>query len=94
MQANEAMQCALGYAWGQEDASGSKTYEPKPATTSGSFSFAEAFAAGWAEYNAELRHFMVCVSDAYRRWNETEGETIFPARSQKLTTPAASSRDI
>ncbi len=83
MTKQEAMQCALGYAWGREDASGARTYAP--ASISGSFAFAEAFAAGWEAYNTEKRFYMVCARSAYERWNETRGASIFPADLERAT---------
>jgi hypothetical protein len=72
---SEAMQCALGYAWGYEDASGTGTYQPP--NTTGAHAFALAFAKAWDEYNTAVRGTMVAVSRAYQAWNETKGETIF-----------------
>jgi hypothetical protein len=67
---DEALQHALGYAAGHEDASGTRTY--------GDFTkFAEAFAAGWDAYRTEQRGHMTNARDAYKRWNETRGASIF-----------------
>ena len=71
----EATQLALGYAWGAEDFSGTRTISPSDLP--GTLAFAEAFAAGWDDFNAERRHHMTNVTDAYRRWQESRGQTIF-----------------
>jgi hypothetical protein len=73
----EAIQVALGYAWGAEDFSGTKT--ASPTDLPGTLAFAEAFAAGWDDFNAERRHHMTNVMDAYRRWQESAGASIFAA---------------
>jgi hypothetical protein len=66
----EALQHALGYAAGREDASGVKTH--------GDFTkFAEAFATGWDDYRAEKLGMMTNAREAYRRWQESRGATIF-----------------
>jgi hypothetical protein len=79
MNKSEAMQCALGYAWGQEDAT-------NHATHGNDFLFATAFAAGWEAYNTEQRSHMVPVAEAYKRWNATRGVTIFPADDTQPAT--------
>jgi hypothetical protein len=80
------MQCALGYAWGREDASNARTYEP--AGTTGSCAFAEAFAQGWDEYNQERRGMMTNVRSAYERWQASSGATIF-GEHDRPAKPAA-----
>jgi hypothetical protein len=72
---NEAIQHALGYAAGREDASGVKTTEPDERP--GFVAFADAYAAGWAEYRAEKRSYMTNCRDAYETWQATGGITIF-----------------
>jgi hypothetical protein len=69
------MQCALGYAWATEDCSGIPTVSPTAAP--GSLTFAEAFAHGWDDFNAEKRGSMTNVRDAYRRWQDSKGAGIF-----------------
>lgn len=75
MQANEAHKLASGYAWGREDSTRVRTVSPS--STSGDFMFAEAFAQGYAEFNAGDRGSMTDVRSAYERWQETSGATIF-----------------
>lgn len=75
MNKNEAMQRALGYAWGREDASGQLTAGDPNATTT--CEFATAYAAGWEDYNTEKRGNMTPVRDAYERWQATGGRSIF-----------------
>jgi hypothetical protein len=76
MTVQEATQLALGYAWGAEDSSGTRTFAP--AGMVGTIAFAEAFAGAWEAFNTERIHHMVPVHVAYRRWNETGGRTVFP----------------
>lgn len=71
----EAIQLALGYAWGREDASGTRTISPTDLP--GTLAFAEAFAAGWDDFNADRRHHMTSVTYAYQRWQESAGVSIF-----------------
>jgi hypothetical protein len=75
MNHDEAIQLALGYSWASEDTTGTKT--ASPADAPGTMAFADAFAQGWDDYSAEWRCFMIPVKDAYGRWQETKGETIF-----------------
>jgi hypothetical protein len=78
MDRNEAMQHGLGYAAGREDASGVLTVTPEGQEfRSGFLVFAEAYADGWDDYNSG-RHFMMTnARDAYDRWQETGGRSIF-----------------
>jgi len=91
MNSEEAMQCALGYAWGREDASGILTTGPAGLAGSvpaGWAGFAAAYAQGWDEFNSGRRGSMTSVASAYDRWQATRGATIFsnidaPAPSQE-----------
>ena len=76
MNTQEAMQHGLGYAAGREDASGIKTISPTDAP--GFIAFAEAYADGWGDFNAERRHYMTNTKVAYDTWQATDGRTIFP----------------
>ncbi len=67
---------ALAYAWGREDASGTPT-RPWTAPRTPSLTFAEAYASMRTEYNARERWFAFPLRDAYDRWQETDGETIY-----------------
>ena len=75
MNHEEAMQCALGYAWGAEDATRIPTVSPTDAP--GTLTFADAYAAGWDAFNSDQAHYMTNVADAYRRWQESKGASIF-----------------
>jgi hypothetical protein len=76
---NEAMQCALGYAWGREDQGGTTSpADGKTATGSvPSLDFADAYATAQDEYNNQQRWFMTNVRSAWERWNVTGGKSIF-----------------
>jgi hypothetical protein len=71
----EALQHALGYASGREDASGTPTAAPDH--RAGWLAFADAFADGWDAYNNDRRHWMTNAQDAYATWQATSGATIF-----------------
>lgn len=86
MTSNEALELALGYAWGAEDTSGKRTAQPGNLT--GCSAFAEEFARVQDDFNNELRMNMFPVSDAYRRWNETNGLTVIPLRSTPIVIGA------
>lgn len=90
MRHEEAMQHALGYAAGREDASGLPT---KPGLADlqqpAFFAFAEAYASGWDRYNDEGLHFMVSARDAYDAWQASNGESIYRLASQSPYTLAA-----
>ena len=75
MKKSEDLQHGLGYAAGREDASGVPTVSPDD--RSGFIAFAEAYAAGWEEYNTEARGFMTNARDAYDTWQATGGRSIF-----------------
>jgi hypothetical protein len=70
MNRNDAVFQALGYAWGQEDATGRPTWHTTEHPT-GSFAFAMAYAQGWDEYNEDRRGMMTCLRSAYERWQAT-----------------------
>jgi|HubBroStandDraft_4_1064222.scaffolds.fasta_scaffold380481_2 hypothetical protein len=86
MTSQEATQLALGYAWGREDASGTRTFAPEGMV--GTILFAEAFAGAWEAFNTERIHHMVPVHVAYARWNETGGLTVFPLYATMATVAA------
>jgi hypothetical protein len=78
MNTEEAIQHALGYAAGREDASSVRTVHPDPANKgTGFFQFADAYAAGWTAYNSQTRFYMTSCRDAYDTWQATSGRTIF-----------------
>jgi hypothetical protein len=81
MTGSEAIHTALGYAWAAEDFSGTRTLSPTDAP--GTLTFAEAFGAAWDEFNAGERGHMIPVMDAYRRWQESAGASIFAATGQR-----------
>ena len=76
MTRDNAIQCALGYAWGREDASGTITAGDSNRTPSAEF--ADAFAQGWEDFNTQKRGDMIPVKDAYERWQASGGKSIFP----------------
>jgi hypothetical protein len=72
----EAMQHGLGYAAAREDASDVKTIDPT-GDGIGFMRFAEAYAAGWEDFNGEKRCYMTNARDAYDTWQTTQGRSIF-----------------
>jgi len=60
----------LTYAWGREDAS-------RAVTPVSAYTFAEAFAQGWADFNDGKRNSMIPLRDAYDTWQATQGTAIF-----------------
>ncbi len=87
---DDAMLTALAYAWGREDASGMRTapsaQHPQDTTP---WTFAEAFAAGYDDYNGEKRAYMTSVQSAYDTWQESRGQTIF---RDQMTSALAGAR--
>jgi hypothetical protein len=79
MKHEEALQHALGYAAGREDASGTRTASGRwtRQKSSGFMDFADAYAQGWDDYNHERRVSMTNARDAYDQWQATSGATIF-----------------
>ncbi len=71
---DEALRLASGYAWGREDVSHVPTVGDD-----GGFAFSQAFAAGYDDYNRELRCNMVTVRGAYETWQASAGFSVFPA---------------
>lgn len=77
MTREEAMQHALGYAAGREDASGIRTADGNTPPDRGGFIwFAEAFASAQDDYNAGRYHMMTNARSAYESWQRTNGESI------------------
>lgn len=77
----EAHWCAQAYAWAREDQGAAdgvivRTASPE-GTSAGSFAFAEAYAAGWAEYNAGARYSMIPVQDAWEHWQASGAVSVF-----------------
>ncbi len=70
MKHDDAILQALGYAWGQEDATGRPPWAT-PEDPSGSMAFAKAYAQGWDEYNQDRRGMMTNLCSAYERWQAT-----------------------
>jgi len=83
MDTESAMQHALGYASGREDSSNPpvKTADPR-GQDMGWVRFAEAYAEGWADYNAGRRYFMTNARSAYDAWQVMRGESIFVPRDR------------
>lgn len=78
MTKEEATQHALGYACGREDASGIETaHYLADRYKIGWLEFGFAFGNGWDDYNRGLRFYMTNARDAYERWQESDGRTIF-----------------
>lgn len=73
----ETFTMAHYYAFGQEDGTKTPT-ATQPGKLNGSFRFAQAYGRGWNEYQEGRRMSIVGVRDAYHRWQETDGKTIFP----------------
>lgn len=78
MTKDEAMQQALGYAAGQEDASGRRTASPSEGP--GFIAFAEAYSAAVDEFNREVRYHIPCLAGAYAAWQYTSGRTVVDPR--------------
>lgn len=74
MRTDRAERLASGYAWGREDASGTRTAATDD--RDGSYLFARAYAAAQDDYNRERRGSMMTVRDAYARWQDSGGRTI------------------
>lgn len=78
MDKNEAIQHALGYACGREDASKVPTVTATDhADGVGWLQFAEAYATAWDEFNSGARFYMTNARSAYEAWQATAGESIF-----------------
>lgn len=97
MEKNEALQHALGYAAGREDATRDEnetitipTVDPPEGTGVwpgiGWLRFADAYAAGWDDFNHGRRCSMVCCRSAWETWQASGGRTIF---SDELALAAA-----
>ena len=71
MTPQEALSTALGYAWGREDASGTRTVSPTDAP--GSLTFAEAYQKRQAAFIAEDCYWMPSVPSAYGAWQAAAG---------------------
>lgn len=78
MEHDNALYLALGYVWGSDDHAGT-------GRTAGAMKFSDAFAQGYDEYNTKQRNFMPPVSDAYKAWQESNGDTIFRTEVSQLT---------
>lgn len=75
---NEALQHAIGYASGREDTSNIPTVPSlEHPDRAGWMAFADAFAKGWDDYNADRRYWMTNARDAYNTWQASNGRTIF-----------------
>jgi len=93
MNTDQAMQHGLGYAAGREDASGVRTVAAASAPDGvGFMAFAEAYAAGWTDYNRDMRHFMTNARSAYDAWQETGGVSIFRDESDRTVQIVARRR--
>jgi hypothetical protein len=73
---DQALYLAEGYAWGQEDSTQIVT---APATSDGVgwMQFAAAYAQMHDDYDNGRRWTAFPVKDAYERWQETQGRTIY-----------------
>jgi hypothetical protein len=85
MNANEALQLALGYAWGCEDSTDVKTATDSDVAV-GTSQFADAYAKAQDEYDNEQRGHMVPVQVAYKNWQESRGSRIFDTYTDSLTS--------
>jgi hypothetical protein len=84
MTPDEARQLAMGYAWGREDASKTATAGTHEWQSTWSL-FADAYAQGYEDSNTGRRCSMTNVRDAYEKWQDSGGRSIF-ARGD-LTLP-------
>ena len=84
MNTDDARLAGMHYAWGREDASGAETAGEHPYRSGWSL-FADAYAQGWADYNAQRRCSMTNNRDAYDRWQESGGRSIFRRGDLTLT---------
>ena len=66
-----AMDQAGAYAWGREDASGTRTVSPTDAP--GSLTFAEAWGARKYAFDHERIYYMPPLRDAYDEWQASGG---------------------
>jgi hypothetical protein len=73
---DQARYLAEGYAWGREDVTRIMT-APATADGVGWMQFAGAYAQMHDEYNNGQRWSAFPVQDAYERWQETQGRTIY-----------------
>jgi hypothetical protein len=76
MEHDKAENLAMGYAWGREDASGTKT-----ATSGewhlGDLAFAGAYAQGYDDFSNGRRCSMNNVRAAYEHWQASGGRSVF-----------------
>lgn len=76
MTREKALYLAEGYAWGREDVTGTVT-APTTADGTGWMQFANAYAQMHDDYNNGRRWTAFGVKDAYERWQETQGHTLY-----------------
>jgi hypothetical protein len=72
----QALYLAEGYAWGQEDSTAIMT-AAATADGVGWMQFADAYAQMHDDYGKGRRWTAFPVRDAYERWQETRGRTIY-----------------
>lgn len=90
MKHEDAMQHALGYAAGREDASSVTTVRAANAPDGvGFLQFADAYAAAWDEFNAGARSMMTNARRAYDAWQASHGVSIFSDPSDRTWVIAA-----
>jgi hypothetical protein len=76
MNYDKAEHLAMGYAWGREDASGTKTAVPGERFL-GDLAFAEEYAQGYDDFNSGRRCSMDNVRAAYEHWQASGGRSVF-----------------
>ena len=78
MTKEQAIQHALGYACGREDASGieTRTYLADRSMI-GWLEFGHAFGRAWDDFNNGRRGYMTNARDAYEKWQASDGRRIF-----------------
>jgi hypothetical protein len=78
----ESHQCALGYAWGCEDATGKRTISPDGGT--GSVQFAEMYASCRQDHQDGKHSYAPSVRAAYVQWQSSGGSAIIADRKSVL----------
>jgi hypothetical protein len=92
MTRDEAKATAMAYAWGREDASSIRTVTPPGSEANGDWLFREAYAQGYDDFNAQRRHMMIPVREAYENWQASSGRSVF--RPGELTLGEKQRREL
>lgn len=84
-----AMTRAAAYAWGREDASGTRTVSPTAAP--GSLTFSEAWSARMYAFKHEATYYMPNLRVAYDEWQAAGGRPAWANAANKtiLAMPAS-----